>query len=165
MRMTDDGFRIFVEQLREGHTEEIAEVFAPEFLDVQEKELVLDQPVKVNGQVYLADEMLVLHLDIATQAMLPCSVCNEPVSLDLSVKGFYHAVPLSEIKGGIYDLREILRETILLEVPLLAECRQGNCPKRKAMKKFLKKEGSPGSGDEGEGYRPFANLDLDLKDR
>ena len=162
--MGDEGFKIFVEQLREGHTEEIAEEFSPEFLDVHEAELVFSKPVKVKGQVYLADEMLVLHFDIATTAILPCSVCNEPVAIDLSVEGFYHAVPLSEIKGGIYDLREIIRETILLEVPLLAECRQGKCPQRKAMKKFLKKEGSSGGGDEGEGYRPFANLDLDLKD-
>lgn len=162
--MADDSFRIFVEQLREGHTEEIGETFSPEFLDVHEDELVFDQPVIVNGQVYLADEMLVLHLDIETKATIPCSVCNKPVEIDLSVKGFYHAVPLSEIKGAVYDLREILRETILLEIPLLAECRQGNCPQRKTMKKFLKKEGSSGEGDEGEGYRPFADLDLDLKD-
>lgn len=162
--MTDDRFRIFVEQLREGHTEEIDETFTPAFLDVQEKDLVFEKPVRVNGQVYLADDMLVLHLDIATVAGIPCSVCNRPVEVPIAIEEFYHAVPLNEIKGAVYDFSEILRETILLEVPLLAECGDGKCPQRKVIEKFLKKEKSPGADDESEGYRPFADLDFDVKD-
>lgn len=163
--MSDDHFRIFVEQLREGHTEEIDETFPPAFLDVHEKELVFTEPVTVKGEVYLAEDTLVLHLDIEAVAEVPCSVCNKPVEVPISIEGFYHAVPVNEIKGAVYDFSEVLRETILLEVPHLAECREGKCPQRKTIGKYLKKEKSPGSDDDGEGYRPFADLDFKVKDK
>lgn len=163
--MTDDRFRIFVEQLRQGHTEEIDEKFSPDFLEISERDLSFSELVIVCGQVYLADEMLVLHFDINTVATIPCAICNGPANVDIEIKGFYHAVPLDEIKGAIYDFREILRETILLEVPILTECHQGNCPQRQSLEKYFKKESTPGTEEEEEGYRPFAGLDFDFKDK
>lgn len=158
--MIDDRFRIFVEQLRDGTVEEIDETLSPDFLEIKEKELSFSQPVVVKGQVYLAEDMLILHLDIKTTATLPCAICNGPAEVPIAIKGFYHAIPLDEIKGAIYDFREILRETILLEVPILAECHQGKCPQRESLKKYLKKESVPGSKEDEDGYRPFADLDF-----
>jgi uncharacterized metal-binding protein YceD (DUF177 family) len=163
--MTEDAFRVYVEQLRHGVTEEINETFSPDFLEIQEKDLVFSKPVTLKGQVYLADEMLVLHFDIHAVATLACSICNEPADVEIAINGFYHAVPLNEIKGAVYDFREILRETILLEVPISTECHQGKCPQRKSLQKYLKKESAPGTKEEEEGYRPFADLDFDFKDK
>ena len=163
--MTDDRFRVFVEQLRLGNTEEIDETFSPDFLEINERELSFSKPVSVRGQVYLADEVLVLHLDAYTVATMPCAICNDPVDVEIAIKGFYHAVPLEEIKGAIYDFREVLRETILLEVPILVECHQGKCPQRKSLEKYFKKECAPGAKEDEEGYRPFADLDFDFKDK
>jgi uncharacterized metal-binding protein YceD (DUF177 family) len=163
--MTDDRFRIFVEQLRNGSIEEIDETVSPDFLDINERELSFSKPVNVCGQVYLAEDMLVFHLDIHTVATIPCAICNGPADIVIAIKGFYHAVPLSEIKGAIYDFREILRESILLEVPILAECHQGRCPQRDSLEKYFKKEGAPGSKEDEDGYRPFAGLDFDFKDK
>lgn len=162
--MIDDRFRIFVEQLRDGTIEEIDETFSPDFLEISEKELAFNKPVKVKGQVYLAEEMLVLHLDIQATATLPCAICNGPADVDIAIKGFYHAIPLSEVKGAIYDFRELLRETILLEVPILAECHQGKCPQRDTLKSYLKKESVPGSKEDEDGYRPFADFDFDTRE-
>ena len=162
--MTNDRFRVFVEQLRDGNTEEIEETFAPDFLGINERDLSFTHPVTVRGQVYLADDMLILHLDVNTIATIPCAICNAPADINIAIKGFYHAVSLEEIKGAIYDFREILRETILLEVPILAECHQGKCPQRKSLEKYFKKEGAPGSEADEEGYKPFAGLDFDIKD-
>lgn len=163
--MIDDRYRIFVEQLRDGSNEEIDESVPPDFLDVHEKDLSFTHPVAINGQVYLADDMLVLHLDVSTVATMTCSICNGPADVEIAIKGFYHAVPLIEIKGAVYDFREILRETILLEVPILAECNQGKCPQRKSLEKYLKKENATGNKDDDEGYKPFADIDFDLKDK
>lgn len=163
--MTDDRFRIFVEQLRQGNIEEIDENFSPDFLEINEKDLSFSKPVIVRGQVYLADEMLILHFDIHTVATIPCAICNSPADIAIGIKGFYYAVPLDEVKGAIYDFREILRETILLEVPILAECHQGKCPQRESLEKYFKKEGAPEEKEEEEGYRPFADLDFDFKDK
>jgi len=163
--MIDDRFRVFVEQLRNGHIQEIDEVFSTEFLDLNERDLSFKNPVTVKGQIYLAEEMLILHLTIHAVATIPCAICNGPADVEINVNGFYHAVPLEEIKGAIYDFREILRETILLEVPILAECHQGKCPQRKTLEKYLKNEGAPGAKEDEEGYRPFAGLDFDFKDK
>lgn len=162
--MTDDRFRIYVEQLRDGGVEEINEAFAPDFVQIKEKDLSFSNPVSVRGQVYLADDVLILHLDIQTVATIPCAVCNSPADVVIAIKGFYHAVPLDEIKSAVYDFREILRETILLEVPILAECHKGKCPERKSLEKYFKKEGAPGSKEDEEGYRPFADIDFDVRD-
>jgi len=162
--MVDDRFRIYIEQLRDGSVEEVNESIDPDFLEINEKDLAFTHPVLISGQVYLAEEMLVLHLDIKTVATLNCAICTGPADVEIAIKGFYHAVPLDDIKGAVYDFREILRETILLEVPNLAECNQGKCPQRKSVEKYLKKESAPGSENQEEGYRPFADLDFDFKD-
>lgn len=152
----DDTFKIYIEQLRGGEIEEISEDLSPDFLDIHEKDLVFVDPVIVEGQAYLTENDLVLHLDINTFCLVPCAICNSQVKVEIKIKGFYHAVPLEEIKSGIYNFREILRETILLEVPLSAECEQGNCPHRKEIEKYLKKT----RDEEDEGYNPFIDLKL-----
>jgi len=162
--MTNDRYKIFVEQLRDGHSEALDESFAPEFLDVNERDLKFTDPVAIQGEAYLADDTLVLHVDLKTYATIPCSICNEPVKTPVEIQGFYHAVPIDDIKGGIYNFQEILRETILLETPALSECNQGKCPQRKALEQYLKKESSEGKGGQAEeGYRPFADFDFDEK--
>lgn len=163
--MIDDRFRIFVEQLKQGHKREIDEEFTPDFLEIREKDLSFSKPIAVKGEAYLADNVLVLHLDVHTTAAMRCTICSEPTDVDIAIKGFYHAVPLVEIKGAIYDFREMLREEILLQVPMLAECHQGKCPQRKSLEKFFKKASSPGAKEDEEGYRPFADLDFGSKDK
>ncbi len=154
-----DAFRIYVDQLREGKEEVLQEDFSPEFLAVSETDLSFKDPVKVTGTVYQADDELVLNLNIDTLATIACSICNAPVKVDISIQNFYHAEPLKDIKTGIYDFRDLLRETIILETPKFAEC-NGDCPEREKVRKYFKKlpeEGAPSPEDEG--YRPFSDLD------
>jgi len=155
----DDPFKIYVDRLRDGQVEKIQEVFSSDFLDVHEKELAFDAKVIVNGEAYLAEDALVLHLDLDAQATMPCSICNESTSVPIEVKGFYHLVPLDEIKSGVYDMQEALREAILLETPQFAECHGGACPQRDVIGKYLRKESLQTKDVEDEGYRPFADLE------
>lgn len=156
----DDVFKIYIEQLREGNIEKIDESFPPEFLDVHDKDLDYQDPVVVRGEAYLAENELILHWNISTKAVLPCVICTEPVKIDIKVQGYYHTVPLAEIKGAIYNFKAALRDLIILETPAFAEC-EGKCPRRKEVAKFLKKE-SPQGKDE-EGYHPFSDLKWDNK--
>lgn len=153
----DDQFKIYVEQLRDGHEETIHEQLVPDFLEIDEPDLIFDKPVALEGAAYLAERELIIHWNIATEALVPCSICNEWVKAPILIPNFYHAVPLDEIKTGIYNFKELLRETILLEVPKFMEC-EGECPKRKEINKYMK-EVSNKSNDEEEGYQPFADLD------
>lgn len=157
----NDRFKIYIEQLRDGRQEKIDENFSPDFLDVQEKDLTFVDPVKVKGEVYLADDALILHFDIRTVATLPCSICNEPVKSDVVIDNFYHMVPTSEAKSGTYYYDGILRETILLETPSFAECHQGQCPKRDEFKMFLRDPAKQQDSNGEEGFHPFGDLHLD----
>jgi uncharacterized metal-binding protein YceD (DUF177 family) len=157
----DDQFKIYVEQLRDGHIENIAEEFPPAIMDMNDKELAFHDKIVLRGQVYLAEETLVLHFNVTTSAILLCSVCNAPVKVPVEINGSYQTIPLEEIKGGVFNFKEILREAILLETPTFAEC-EGDCPRRKEIAKYLKKTEKTGpDGNDDEGYHPFADIKWD----
>ncbi len=135
----NERFKIYIDRLKNGHVEKIAETFEPAFLDIHEPELAFRDEVVVEGKAYLANDNLVLHLNAATYGIMPCSVCNEGVKVELNVSDAYFTQSIDEIKSGIFDFSEILREAILLEVPQFAECCEGNCSQRKEISKYLKK--------------------------
>lgn len=153
----DEYFKIFFEQLRDGNTEKIDITCDPAFLEVKDEALSFKQPVKIQGEAYLADDTLILHLNISTSAAIPCSICNAPVESPIELKGFYHTEPIEEIKHGYFNFQEVVREAILLEVPPFAECHAGNCPDRKGISKYLKKP----INAKNEGHQPFADINLD----
>lgn len=157
----DDEFKIFVEQLREGNEQTIQEKLTPDFLDIQDKELIFDKEVELTGKAYLAQDELILYWNIYTTAKIPCPICNEMVNFSVAIENFYASEPLDEIKTGIYNFKDLLRETILLEVPLFMECQGGKCPKRKELAKYLKQPTDQVTNQE-EGYQPFADLDWKL---
>lgn len=153
----NDIFKIYIEQLRDGREEKIHEKLDPSFLDIHETDLVFDKPVELEGVAYLAEHELVLHWDIRTEVTIPCIICNESVTVPMHIQNFYYSEPIAEIKTGIYNFKDLLRETVLLEVPPFTECHDGKCPQRKEYQHFLK-ESSDQFSDE-EGYHPFADLD------
>lgn len=151
----EDAFTLFVDRLRGGNTEEIKGDFSPDFLGVHEEDLVFDNKVKVKGEVYLTDDSLVIRVDITTVATMPCAICNKKTAVPIEVRGFYHIVPLSEIKGAVYNMQEALREAILLEIPQFAEC-EGKCPRREEIAKYMK-DAAADTGMNGD-FHPFADL-------
>jgi uncharacterized metal-binding protein YceD (DUF177 family) len=158
--MDKEAFKIYVDQLRDGHIETIHEILSPDFMEVKEEDLLFQDEINVDGEAYLAEDEVVLHLEIFTKATIPCSICNERVKIDVSIPDFYHAEPLQNIKTGIFNYKEILRESILLETPSFAECHDGKCPKRNEFKKYLKESGREDGKSDEEGYQPFADLKL-----
>lgn len=153
----NEAFKIYIEQLRDGHTEKIDEKIDADFLDVKEDDLSYVDPVNVQGEAYLAESDLILHFDIETLATIPCAICNEDVKVPVNLKNFYHTVPTAEVKSGVYNFKELLRENILLTTPLFAECHNGSCPERDELKKFFRKD-STDNNTKDDGYHPFANL-------
>jgi uncharacterized metal-binding protein YceD (DUF177 family) len=154
----DDVFKIYIEQLHDGREEKIHEKLDPGFLKIDEPDLSFEKPIELDGVVYLAEQELIIHWNIKTEAIVPCSICNEGVQVPIRIENFYYSEPVAEIKSGIYNFKDLLRETILLEAPPFAECNGGHCPKRKEYRKYLK-EPSNQPSDQEEGYHPFADLD------
>jgi uncharacterized metal-binding protein YceD (DUF177 family) len=153
--MTNETLKIFVDQLREGTVHKIDEKLSSDFMDVKEKELSFTKDVYVKGEAYLAENELILNLDISAEALIPCSICNEVFAVPIKLKNLYHAEPLSDIKSGVFNAEQVVRDAVLLDVPPFAECHDGNCPARKEISKFLK---SSEPGEDGDRYRPFADL-------
>ncbi|MCB1113436.1 MAG: hypothetical protein KDK62_01635 [Chlamydiia bacterium] len=150
---THDNFKIFIDRLKNGVTENIAFLEDPSFLDVHERELGFFEPIQVMGEAYLIQKELVIKLTLKTKAELPCSICNKKTSFQIDVDNFYLTKPLDEIPTHIFDYSEEAREAILLEVPFVVECSQGICPERKEIEPYL----APPTSEE-EGWRPFKDL-------
>lgn len=153
----NDAFKIFVDQLRDGREKKIKESFPPAFLEIDEPDLSFKKNVDVEGVAYLAEKDLIINWDVRAEALVRCSICNELVPVEIQILNEYHDEPLANIKSGIYNFKDALREMILLEVPPFTECNQGSCPKRQEIKKYLKENERDES--DSEGYRPFADLD------
>lgn len=161
MAPTTDFFKIYVDQLRFGKVAELDEEVPAEFLELAAgDELVCVEPVHIKGEAYIANQELVLHMELETKGKLPCSICNEPVDVEVVNRDFYHVVPQSEIKSSVFDFKELVREALLLEAPHFVECQGGKCPQRKELDKYLKKTSPEKEGSE-ETYRPFADLEKD----
>lgn len=156
----NEALNIYVDRLMQGKVEEINRPLSPGFLDVDDPDLSFESDVLVQGEVYIAGEGLVFHLNISTIGKIPCSICNEICEVPIQVKGFYHVEPLENIRSGIFNMSGVIRENIILEMPSFVECHGGNCPQRKEFKKYLKKESSSHQLDsEEEGYHPFSDLE------
>ena len=156
-----EKFKIYIDRLKNGHVEKFDETIAPTFLDIEEEELTFHEDVKVDGEVYLAEDHLVIHFSVETAANLPCSICNDPVHIPIIIQNAYSTIPLTDINSAIYDLSEEIRETTLLQVPLFAECNKGNCPERERIKSFLNPSSQTESNPEQSSvvHFPFADLD------
>src|ERR1700722_6212838 len=140
----DDTFKIFVRRLKDGHYETIKESLSPEFLDIHEADLAFESPVICVGTATVADEMLLLQLAIETEATMRCAICNRDVQVKISITDFYVTKRLSEIKSGVFNYQEVLREGILLELPYSAECNGGDCPERVSLAKYFTKKAEKG---------------------
>lgn len=148
--MIDDQFRIYVDRLSDGRVEEINLSFDPAFMDVQEEELAFPSQVAIKGKAYVSDGRLILSLKLQTHAQLPCSICNQLTKIPVVIGDFIHTQEIATIKGNIFNVSHVLREAILLELPLTAECLNGACPQREELKQyFTKPKGT---------YSPFEEL-------
>jgi uncharacterized metal-binding protein YceD (DUF177 family) len=155
-----ENLKIYIDRLKNGQTQKIEESLSPEFLEIDEEDLVFDDPIILHGEAYIANEDLVIQLNIDTFVYLPCSICNDAVHTPITIKNIYLTRLLSEIPSAIFDLTEEIRESILLQTPLFAECNQGRCPERENIRKFLKNEQDiPEIGDKPHYNFPFADLD------
>lgn len=149
-----EEFKIYIDRLKDAHTQKIEGTFSPEIFGLEEAELQFHHPVSIQAEAYTTEEHLVINFSASTTATILCKICNEPTGVPISCKNTYVTIPLEEIKGAVYDFGNTLREEILIEVPHLAECNQGNCPARETLEKFFRSE-------DPKQKSPFKDIDSD----
>ena len=147
-----NDFLFNVEDLRE--TRSLKGVFPPTFLDMPPHDIVsFEDPVELFLELSLSLDILLIHLNAKTLATFPCSICNQKTKIPVHIQDFYETVPLEEIQSSFFDATPWIREAILLELPIGAECR-GNCPEREVLAPYLKNQAQC----KIETYLPFSDL-------
>lgn len=146
------AFEILIDRLKGGQIQKIDLQADPTFLGADEAELKFSSKVVANGETYLTDEHLIIHLKATTNVHMPCSVCNEMTQIKLKVENFYHTEPIEEIKSAIFDFSDALREALLIELPRTVECNGGKCSGRTLMTLYLKSH-------KERTHFPFADMD------
>lgn len=151
-----DALKIYVDRLKDGRREALHATVSPLQLSMPDEiELQFAAPITVGGEAYLTDDHLIARLDIRTEALMPCSICNQKAPFALSIDHHYVTIPLEEIHNALYDLSDEIRETLLLHVPPFIECQEGTCPDRSTINTFLKTPSTTGASPH---HFPFADL-------
>jgi hypothetical protein len=132
-------FNIYIDRLTEGGVEEINETISGDFLEITDGNLFFPEKITFKGKAYLADCHLILSLDISTHYQTYCKICNELITLPFNLEGLYITEEISNIPSKIFDLKESIRDAILLEIPIYSEC-EGGCPMRKDLNQYFKQE-------------------------
>jgi uncharacterized metal-binding protein YceD (DUF177 family) len=130
-------FKIYIDRLQNGSEQIIDDSFDPAFMNVEEKDLMFKDPVKVKAKAYLAGSHLVIDFHFSTLAFMQCSICNDFTKIEVSNKVLQTFDLNNDFKEKVFDFSEILRDVILIETPKFAEC-NNNCPQREELKKYLK---------------------------
>jgi uncharacterized metal-binding protein YceD (DUF177 family) len=145
--------KLYTEQLKSGKREAIELMLPPDFLKIEESDIAFKTPIHLKGEAYAADDHLVLQLSAQTEALMPCGICNEMTLVFLQTEEIYHTILFEDLPSTIFDFSDIVREEIVLLIPQFVECKQGECPERSSVSKYIKsKSVSPTN------HFPFADL-------
>lgn len=158
--MEVDNFTIYVDRLADGAVEAFDFEVPADFLEVNEPDLSYLSPVKIQGEAYTAEAELVLCIDMSVTAQRPCTLCSDPVKVPIEINHAYFAEPLETMKSGLFNFKELVRETILLETPSFVKCGGQECKRKAELTKYLKSDDIKAKGNEGDEYLPFADLDF-----
>lgn len=130
--------KVYIDRLKDDSVEKIDFELPPEFLEVNDEALSFLEPIFLKGSAYLASDHLVIQLKIETQAQIPCTICNEKVTVPIIVDNLKLTVETSSIRSAIFDYSSEVRDAVLLKCPAFIECNSGHCPDRSTIEKYLK---------------------------
>lgn len=151
-----EQFKIYIDRLKGGGKQLINASLDPSFLEVNEDDLSFPHPVELKGEAYLTDDHLIIYLTASTKAVRLCAICNKPMLTPLQANNFYHTELMKDIPSAIFDFTEVLREALLIELPLIVECNEGDCPEREAIAPFM----SSKKRKENPTYFPFTDINI-----
>ncbi len=152
----DDKYLIYLDRLRKGEKEDLTGKIPATVFEIEESELICKDPIEVTGEAYISDEHLILHFSASTKVTMPCSICNHMIEQNIEIKNAYQTIELTEIDGATFSSEQLIRDTLLLELPHFVECNNGNCKERPLIEPYLHKPEEE-KGDDI--HYPFSGLD------
>ncbi|MCX6994227.1 MAG: hypothetical protein NTY13_00055 [Chlamydiae bacterium] len=134
--------RIYIDRLKEGQENIFNEsVDCSEIFDAEEVGVLVIEPVEVSFKAYLAGHELIIEWQfIKARCLVNCTVCNDKFNFQIEIQEGRHIEPLSSIRGAVFNPSSLVRELILLDIPSYAECKEGDCPERETLKRYIEKE-------------------------
>jgi hypothetical protein len=133
------SLKIYVDCLKHQDEVILDEEISCDVLNIVEKDLQMNAPVHLKGKAYLSENYLIINFSAHTSFKMCCSICNKLTQNTLSIENVYTTIDLNDIKHGIYDFTDDLRDAIILKIPQFQECNNGNCSERKNIEKYFKK--------------------------
>ncbi|WP_213318120.1 hypothetical protein [Chlamydiifrater volucris] len=150
-----DDLKIYVYRLKNiGDREALQYTVAPGVFSEKGLEKVFSCPIQVSGHVERVDEeQLVLSLSIQTEVGASCPFCDKAFSRTVAIDSICHLIEKDQLRDGVFDCSDLIRQEILLESEGLYECESGGCPDKAGIENFLQKKEK-----KFEGNNPFENL-------
>lgn len=102
-------------------------------------EVAFASPVRVSGEAFRQNDVVLFSLDVSVAATVVCGRCLDPTPVALGSRSQIQFRPLAErpafvaddeeiglgyYEAGIIDIREDIRRAVVLEVPLWPVCRE-----------------------------------------
>jgi len=130
-----------LDRLRHGHIESIETILSPKVMqDVNDNDLLFQDPIHVAYEAYITDEVFILQLAIKTKVILTCGFCNKKFTTDIHIEQYTHEESVKDLRAHVFDASVVVREALLLEIPMYPLCGKTKCLQRTEIEPFLKKE-------------------------
>ena len=132
--------RINVAEIKKRLSKTFAYELTPDELDITDTDLKVTAPIRLEGVVENAGDVILLKADVKTEIERTCGRClkvfTEPLAAQVVEKFYPAGAENIENDAFIYesdllDITEPVRESLLLAVPLQSLCREdcrGLCP-------------------------------------
>lgn len=136
-----DGFKFYVYRLKLPGEKEIASFsLEPEKFRDKGEEEIFPSVVKVEGSLERIDyEHWMLILNMSTHMGARCCVCDKKFLRFVELFDIHHPLHRDDVKSGIFDCRELIRQEFLLESDCFWECAETGCSEKEEVVRFLKK--------------------------
>ena len=144
---------IDLNRLRHEESEPFDVMLDPQVLELSANDSIeVTEPVHATGTASIVDDELIIDLSVEGTLKMRCSTCHEPFAFAVDVTDDVSTHSLEEIKSATFDVKDIIREAFLLEIPHFPQCGGKSCLNRDKIQKYLKKEGTEDT------YSPFKDL-------
>ncbi|WP_213357477.1 hypothetical protein [Chlamydiifrater phoenicopteri] len=150
-----DDLKIYVYRLKNiGDRETLQYTVAPETFAEKGLEQVFSCPVQVSGHVErVDDEQLILSLSLQTEVGVSCPFCDKAFLRPVAIESICHLIEREQLRDGVFDCSDLIRQEILLESEGLYECEPEGCPSKAGVESYLQRKEEKFGGN-----NPFENL-------
>jgi uncharacterized metal-binding protein YceD (DUF177 family) len=116
----------------------ISFVLEPSFLELSpQDEMKPSRPVVIEGTVSLVDDYVLLNMEIRAFFHVHCASCNDVFEYEVCLDQFSHQELLENIARRKWDVSEIVREAIVIELPLFPQCGGKECLHMDEIQKYF----------------------------